>query len=245
MIPTTREEFAQFCLRKLGAPVVEINLSEEQVDDCLDEALYYYQEFHMEGTDVAYYSYSVSAEDIANRSITMPTDAIGAIQIYPIGDALNTNSLFNMRYQFVINDLYNISNVSIIPYYMVMQHVQFLEQMLVGCQPVRYNRHKNILYIDMDWTTITEGEFLLVRYYSALNPDTYPDVYRDKFFQNYTTALLKKQWGQNLKKFDMMPLPGGVKLNGQKIYDEGNEEVLRLEQLMLKSYSLPPGMMIN
>ncbi len=244
MVPNSRESLAQFCLRKIGSPVIKINVSEEQVDDAIDTALYLYQTYHMEGSDKLYYTYSVNATDIANRYITLPPNIIGAVRLFPIGDALNTNSLFNMRYQFVINDLYNISNVSLVPYYMVMQHVQFLEQMLVGEQPIRYNRHNNICYLDMDWTTITEGEFLVVECYGVLDPDVYPGIFSDKWLQDYTTAQIKLRWGAVLKVVNLT-LPGGVVLNGQKIYDEAAQEIEFLEKKLIRNFSIPSAMMYN
>ena len=237
-IPQNREDFAQFCLRKLGAPVININVSEEQVDDAIDQALYYYGEYHMEGSDVQYYTYQVTNQDIANKYIVLPANIIGAVHLFPMGDALNTNSLFNMRYQFVINDLYNISNVSLIPYFMVMNHVQFLEEMLVGMQPIRFNRHNNILYIDMDWSLITEGEFLVVKCYSVLDPAVYSGIWMDRWLQDYATALIKERWGGNLRKM-VMPLPGGSNVNGQEIYNEAKEDIAKLEKQMISSFSLP------
>jgi hypothetical protein len=244
MVPNSRESLAQFALRKLGSPVIKINVSEEQVDDAIDTALYLYGQMHMEGSDKLYYTYSVNEQDIANRYITLPNNIIGAVRLFPIGDALNTNSLFNMRYQFVINDLYNISNVSLIPYYMVMEHVQFLEQMLVGQQPIRYNRHNNICYLDMDWDTITVGEFLCVECYGVLDPEEYPGIFSDKWLQDYTTEQIKLRWGAVLKVMNL-PMPGGVSFNGQRIYDEATSEIERLEKQLLKKYSLPPMPMYN
>jgi hypothetical protein len=244
MQPTDRESFAQFCLRRLGSPVIKINVSETQVDDCIDMSLYYYGEYHMEGNEKTYYKYQVTQADITNRYITLPNNIIGAVRLFPIGDALNTNSLFNMRYQFVINDLYNISNVSLIPYYMVMSHVQFLEQMLVGYQPLRYNRHNNILYLDMDWDSVTQGEFLIVECYMVVDPEVYPNVWTDKYLQQYCTAQIKLQWGTNLKLYEGLPLPGGLKFNGQQIYNEADAEIKKLEHDMIHTWSVPPQVMI-
>jgi len=244
MVPTTRAEFSAFCLRELGAPVIKINLSEQQVDDCVDQALYLYGQYHMEGSDKTYYKYQVQQADIDNGYITLPQNIIGAVRIFPIGDALNTNSLFNMRYQFVINDLYNISNVSLIPYYMVMNHVQFLEQMLVGQQPIRFNRHNNILYIDMDWSLITVGEYLVVECYGVLDPTEYSGIWSDRWLQDYCTALIKKRWGSVLKKINL-PLPGGSNINGQQLYNEAVEEIKDLRTELIRSFSIPAGLQIG
>jgi hypothetical protein len=244
MVPTSREQFAQFCLRKLGSPVIQINVSEQQVDDAIDTALYLYAQYHMEGSDKTYYKYSVSQQDITNQYITLPANIIGAVRLFPIGDALNTNSMFNMRYQFIVNDLYNISNVSLIPYYMVMEHVQFLEQMLVGQQPIRFNRHNNILYIDMDWDQVVVGEYLCVECYGILDPAVYTGVFSDKWLQDYCTAQIKERWGSVLKIIPMV-LPGGGKIDGQTVYNEARSDIDMLEAKLVRSFSIPAGMMIG
>jgi hypothetical protein len=228
MIPTTKAEFAQFIMRKLGAPVVEINLSEEQVDDIIDQALYFFQEWHYNGNIKFYYSYQITQTDITNRFITLPDNIIGAVRIFPLGQAISSDALFNMRYQFIMNDLYSLTNVSLVPYYMTMQHISLLEEVLVGQQPIRYNRHQNQLFIDMDWTIVSPGEFLVAEVVQAMDPITVPDIYRDRWLQDYTAALMKRQWGEVLSKYDVV-LPSGMKVNGTKIRDDADAEVKRLE----------------
>lgn len=244
MIPTDKESFAQYCLRKLGAPAIQINLSEEQVDDRIDEALYYYAEYHMDGQEKTYYKYQMTPTDISNGYITLPDNIIGAVKIFPVGQSIGTNSLFNMRYQFIINDLYNFSNVSLVPYYMAMSHIQFMEEILIGQKPIRYNRHNKILYLDMDMDIVTNGEFIVVEAYAVIDPAIYPDVWKDKWLQNYATALIKQNWGEVLKKLPL-PLPGQGKINGQQIYDEGFAEVRRLESEMIMTYAIPTAMFIG
>jgi len=142
-LPTSRKEFRNYCMRKLGDPVIEVNVSEDQIQDRIDEALRYFWDYHFDGADKIYYKYQVTLQDITNRYVTMPDNIIGVVNIFEIGQALNTNNLFNIRYQIALNDLYTLTSVSMVPYYMAMGHVQFLEQMLVGKQPLRYNRHQN------------------------------------------------------------------------------------------------------
>jgi hypothetical protein len=244
MQPTDKASFAQFLLRKLGAPVIPINVSEEQTDDIIDQALYYYAQYHMDGQEKTYYSYAMTSEDIANGYITLPSNIIGAISIFPVGQSIGTNSLFNMRYQFIINDLYNFSNVSLVPFYMAMNHIQFMEEILIGQKPIRYNRHNNILYLDMDMSIVCEGQFIVVEAYAVIDPAVYPNVWIDYWLQKYATSLLKRQWAQNLKVITL-PLPGGARVAAQQMYDEADREVNTLEHDMIRNFSNPPAVMIG
>lgn len=238
-LPTTRAEFKQNCLRKLGAPVVEINVDDDQVDDRIDEALQYWYDYHFDGSSKTFYKYQITAQDVQNQYIDLPENIIGVVRLFDLGSALGTNNLFNIRYQIALNDLYTLTSVSMVPYYMALQHIQFLEYLLVGKQPIRYNRHKNRLHVDMDWDRIGEGNYLIVEAYEVVDPDVYADVWKDRWLLRYATCLIKQQWGQNLKKFEGMQMPGGLTFNGQRTYDEAVQERAQLEQEMIYTYSLP------
>lgn len=238
-VPTSRAEFTENCLRKLGKPVIEINVDDDQVSDRIDEALLYYWDYHFDGSEKTYYKYQITETDKTNKYITMPENIIGVVNIFDLGSTLGVNNLFNIRYQIALNDLYTLTSVSMVPYYMAMNHVQFLEQMLVGKQPLRYNRHTDKLYLDMDWDRIAADEWLVVEAYQVVNPDTYTDAWADRWLLRYAACLIKQQWGQNMKKFEGMKLPGGLTFNGQKIYDEATQERAELEREMIYSYSLP------
>jgi len=238
-VPTSRAEFTENCLRKLGKPVIEINVDDDQVSDRIDEALLYYWDYHFDGSEKTYYKYQITETDKTNKYITMPENIIGVVNIFDLGSTLGVNNLFNIRYQIALNDLYTLTSVSMVPYYMAMNHVQFLEQMLVGKQPLRYNRHTDKLYLDMDWDRIAADEWLVVEAYQVVNPDTYTDAWADRWLLRYAACLIKQQWGQNMKKFEGMKLPGGLSFNGQKIYDEATAEREELEREMIYSYSLP------
>lgn len=238
--PTTKAEFKSYCLRKLGAPVIEINVDDDQVDDRVDEAMRYYWDYHFDGSEKVYYKHQITETDRQNKYITLPENIIGAVSVFPIGDPMvRSDDLFNIRYQIALNDLYTLTSVSMVPYYMVMEHLSLISEMLVGRQPIRYSRHKDRLYVDMDWQAYNVGEFLLVEAYEVVDPDVYTDVWNDRWLQNYATALIKRQWGSNLTKFTGMSLPGGVQFNGEKIYNDAVDEVNKLEQEMISSYSLP------
>ena len=200
--PTTRTEFKEWCLRKLGKPVIEINVDPDQVDDRIDEALAYYWDYHFDGTERTYYKYQITSQDITNKYITIPENIIGVVSIFDLSSSLSTGSgMFNVQYQFVLNNLYELVNFEFLHYYMTMEHIQFMEQMLVGKQPIRYNRNVNKLYIDTNWDRLTVGSYIIVEAYQVVDPAVYVDVWKDRWLQNYATAKIKYQWGSNLTKF--------------------------------------------
>jgi hypothetical protein len=238
-LPTNKAEFKQYCYRQLGAPIVEINVDDDQADDRIEEALRYYWDYHFDGSEKIFYKHQVTEQDKENKYITMPENIIGVINLFDLGSALGTNNLFNIRYQIALNDLYTLTSVSMTPYYMAMQHIQFLEYLLVGRQPIRYNRHTDKLYLDMDWDRLSVGQFLIVEAYEVIDPVVYTDAWSDRWLLRYASCLIKQQWGTNLKKFDGMKMPGGLTFNGQKIYEEATQERQTLENEMIYTYSLP------
>lgn len=244
--PATREEFKQFCLRRLGAPLLEINVDDDQVEDCIEIAFQYYYDYHYDATEKTYLAHQITQEDIDNKYISIPDAVIGVINIFPIGTSYSTNNLFNMRYQMALNDLFAFNYGPFAPYYMAMQNVALAEELFVGKQSLRFNRHINRLYLDMSWTDKTlVGEYLVVEAYKKIDADTFTDVYNDRWLQRYCTAQIKKQWGENLKKFEGISMPGGVSFNGQKIWDEAKEELDTLEAEVINTYSLPVSDMIG
>lgn len=245
-VPTTRSEFKEYCLRKLGKPVIEINVDDDQIEDRIDESLRYYWDYHFDGTDKLYYKHQVTDQDKVNRYITVPENIIGAVRVFPIADPMvRSDDLFNIRYQIALNDLYTLTSVSMVPYYMVMEHLALITEMLVGQQPIRFNRHKNRVYIDMDWGNINTGEFLLIEAYEVIDPAEWSQIWSDRWLQNYTTAKIKYQWGTNLTKFTGVNLPGGVQFNGERILSDSENEIAKMEQEMISSYSLPVSDMIG
>ena len=245
-VPTTRAEFKAYCLRKLGAPVIEINVDDDQVEDRIDEALRYYWDYHFDGSEKIYYKHAITAEDQANKYITLPENIIGAINVFSMGDPLvRADDLFNIRYQIALNDLYTLTSVSMVPYYMVMEHLSLITELLVGKKPMRYSRHTNKCYIDQDWNALSVGEYLLIEAYEVIDPDVYTDVWGDRWLQNYTAAKIKYQWGSNLTKFTGMSLPGGVQFNGMQIFTDAQREIATMEQEMISSFSLPVAHMIG
>lgn len=238
-LPTTRTTFKEYCLRRLGAPVTQINVDDDQVDDRIDDALQYYWDFHFDGTEKMYYKAQITQQDFDNKYITLPDNIIGAVHVFPVGSSLSTNNLFNIRYQIALNDLYDLTATSMVPYYMAMQHIQLLEQLLVGQHPIRFNRRMNRLYVDMDWGRLPVGSFVVVEAFQVVDPTVFTKVWSDRWLQKYATELIKQQWGQNLIKFQGVSLPGGMQFNGEKLYNDATAEITRLEADMIKSYSVP------
>lgn len=238
--PTNREEFKEWCLRKLGKPVIEINVDDDQVEDRIDEALSYYWDYHFDGSDRIYYKHPITDTDITNKYITLPENIIGAVSVFNMTDpTINSDDMFNIRYQIALNDLYTLTNVSLVPYYMMMEHLALIQEMLVPKPLVRYSRHRNRLYLDLNWSHVKSGDYMIVEAYEVIDPDLYQDVWKDRWLQNYATAKIKYQWGSNLTKFVGMSLPGGVQFNGEKILDDADREIKDMEQDMIENYSMP------
>lgn len=245
-IPTSRDQLKEYCLRRLGKPVIDINVDDEQIEDRIDDALQYYRDYHFDGTEHVYLRHQVTQQDKTNKYITLDPSYIGVVSVFDIGDAVQSSNLFNIRYQIHLNDLFDFSSTTYVPYVTAMRHVEQLEEIFVGKKPIRFNRHTNQLNIDMDWEfDVRVGEYIIVEAYKILDPNVYTDVWGDRWLQRYTTAQIKRQWGENLKKFEGLQMPGGITFNGQKIYEEAVEELEKLEAEMINSYSLPVSDMIG
>ena len=245
-IPTTRQQFKDYILRRLGVPVIDINVDDEQVEDRIDDAIGKYRDYHFDGTEHVLYKHIVTADDITNRYVTLPESMIGVTRIFDLGDSYSTSSMFNVRYQLHLNELFNITSVSVAPYVMAMRHIETLEEVFVGKKPIRFNRHTNILHVDMAWATdVQVGNTIIIDGYQTLDPEVYTDMWNDFWLKQYATALVKRQWGENLKLYEGMQLPGGITFNGQKIWEEANDLVTKLEDTVINDYSLPVTDMIG
>ena len=244
--PTNRNEFIEWCLRKLGKPVIEINVSREQLEDRVDEAISYYWDYHFDGVEKTFLKHQVTQEDKDNKYITIPENIIGTVNIFNISTtALGSSNMFSAQYQFVQNHVHEISSYNMTNFYMNMMHLKFMEEILIGSQPIRYNRHINRLYIDTEWNNISIGQYIVAECYSVVDPEIYTDVWKDRWLQNYATALIQESWGRNLTKFVGMNLPGNVQFNGEQILSDAKETILRLQEEMISSYSLPVSDMMG
>ena len=268
-IPTSKSTFKEYCLRNLGKGAIDINVTDDQADDRIDEALQYFAQYHYDGIERMYLKYKITSTDIArwktnatttatdtvDTSITssfeegknfipIPSSVVSILNIFPFDDS-STNNMFDIRYQLRLNDLYDFSSTSIIQYEMTMQQLDLLSHLLVGEVPIRFNQHQNRLYLDMDVEDVTEDEYLIIECYRKLDPNTYTDIYDDIYLKRYATALIKRQWGANLSKFNGVQMLGGVTMNGETIYQQAQEEMEKLEEQIQLAYELPPEYMMG
>ncbi len=268
--PSTRATFKEYCLRSLGKPVIEINVDPDQVEDRIDQALQYFSQYHYDGIERVYLKYQITQADIdrarsdnslpsvtdvdgtttavwkeQKNYIPVPSTVMSIVKVFPMTDK-TTSNMFDIRYQLRLNDLYDFSSTSIMHYQMTMDHLDFLDHILVGETVIRHNQHQNRLYLDADFQTdYTPNDYILIECYRKLDPSTYSDVWDDIFLKKYATQLIKMQWGANLSKFQGIQMLGGVALNGEQIYTQAQEQIDKLEEQIQLAYELPPMHMIG
>jgi hypothetical protein len=273
--PSNREEFTDYCLRQLGAPVLEINVDVDQINDRIDEAIQYYQEYHFDGIERMYLKHQFTAEDVErfareneytstedpdgsiwkNRKnfIEIPDHVIGIQKVFGVKSNLSTNEMWGMGNQFFLMDIFSFSSgqsfghFDMSNYYMIKQYFETLDMVINTGALVeyRFNKRQNRLFLDIDKVRVIEGRFLVIDCWRALDPQEWSQVYNDSFLKRYATALIKRQWGQNMIKYNNIQLPGGVTMNGRQLWEDGDNEVKDLESRMLTDYSLPPMDMIG
>ena len=271
-VPTTKATLKSYCLRALGFGVIDINVSDDQAGDRLDEALQYFAQYHYDGIEKMYLKHlitsdevtrarsdaSTTATDTADSSITatwkegknfipVPSAVVSVVQVFPFTDTGAGSNMFDIRYQLRLNDLFDFSSTSVIQYQMTMDNIDLLEHILVGETPIRFNQHQNRLYIDMDWENdvTADVDYLLIECYRKLDPTTYTDIYDDIYLKRYATTLIKKQWGANLSKFNGVTMLGGVTMNGETLYSQAVEEQNKLEEEIQLAFELPINYMIG
>lgn len=243
--PTTREEFKDHCLRRLGWPVIEINVDDDQVDDRVDEALEFFQQFHFDGTEKTYLKHQVTADDKTNGYLPLTENVKGVTRIFSVTSSNASVNMFDLRYQLRLHELYDFTSTSYVNYTLTMQHIRTLDLLFSGEVPIRFNKHTDRLYIDMDWENdIQVGEYLMLEAYVIVDPETYTDVWSDKWLQKYCAALIKRQWGSNMKKYVGLQLPGGVQMDGQTLFSEALQELQELEEELRTTYETPPEAML-
>jgi len=247
VIPNSRQTLINYCLRNLGAPVLEINVDEDQIEDRVDEALQFYREYHSDAIYHDFFKHEITQEDRDNQYIPIPDALINVVKVLPLSYDNSSVSMFDARYQMALNDMYNLGFAgSLSNYVHVQNYISTVDMMINGTPQVEFNRHMNRLYLNIDWEyRLQVGEYVVVEGYRILDPNEHTDVYNDMFLKRYLTALIKRQWGINLKKFEGMELPGGVTLNGQQMYDEATEEIERIEEEMQLKYEFPVNFFVG
>ena len=279
--PSSRSELITYCKRQLGAPVLEINVADEQVEDLVDDALQYFHERHYDGVSQVYLKYKITQADIDrgrtrggnndpvgivtttatstivgtattfsfeenSNYLQVPPAVIGINKIFRFdGSNTTTNNMFSVKYQLFLNDIYYWGSTEILTYAMTKRYLEDLDFALNTEKQIRFNQRQDRLYLDIDWGSVSKDDYLVIDCYRLLDPNDFTRVYNDPFLKRYLTALIKRQWGQNLIKFQGVKLPGGVELNGRQIYDDAERELDKIQEQMSNTYEIPPYDMIG
>ena len=248
--PNSRATLIDYCKRRLGDPVIEINVDEDQLEDRVDEALQYYQEFHSDATVRTYLKHLVTATDVSNEYIPISSDIIFVSKMFPLTSSFNTSrNFFDIKYQMMLNDIADLMNFAgdLAYYEQMQQYLSLLDMKLNGHPQVQFARRQNRLYIFGDFVDkdIKAGDYIVAEVYTIIDPNTHTSVFNDMFVKEYTTALIKQQWGMNLIKFEGMQLPGGVVLNGRQLYDDATSEIETLRQRIRDEHELPADFFVG
>ena len=248
--PTSRATLIDYAKRRLGDPVIEINVDEDQIEDRVDEALQYYQEFHSDATVRTYLKHLITADDVTNEYITVASNVLFVSKMFPLTSSFqNSRNFFDIKYQMMLNDIADLMNFAgdLAYYEQMQQYLSLLDMKLNGHPQVQFSRKQNRLYIFGDFADndIKAGDYIVAEIYSIVDPETHTSVYNDMFLKEYTTALIKQQWGMNLIKFEGMQLPGGVVLNGRQIYDDATSEIATLRENLRLEHEFPPDFFVG
>ena len=268
--PASRQQLIDYCLRKLGAPVLEINVAEEQLEDLVDDALQYFQERHFDGVEKMFLKYKLTQEDKDrgrarggessagivttfgtsgigtfgweenSNYIPVPETVIGVERVFKLDNRTISSNLFNVNYQLFLNDIYWFSSTELLNYFVTKRYLEDIDWIVNPERRIRFNKRQDRLYLDTSWDTLQVDDYLLIECYRVLDPNDYTKVWNDSFLKIYLTALIKKQWGQNLIKFQGVKLPGGIELNGRQIYDDALKDLQDIQDRMMLEFELPP-----
>lgn len=241
--PNSRISYIEYIKRKLGYPVIDLNLEQDQIEMVVDDALKYFREYHYDATERTYLQHVLTHTDITNRYIPCDTSIVTVVKC--LYKTIENFSLFSFQYQFRLQDFYNFSNVSMQNYVINQQRLSLLDFLLDVDPVVNFTRHTNRIYCNLDWNSLAVGDAIIFEVYKAIDENTFPQVFNDKWFLKYGTALLKLQWGTNLKKYSGTQLVGGTVLNGKEIYDEAMEEIKLLEESVRNDYQMPARIMVG
>lgn len=237
MSVTSRTQLKDYCLRALGAPLIQIDVSEDQIEDRIDEAINYFREYYFDGIEKNYYKHQITQTDMDNGYITIPDHIWSVNRVFQtVNTSSSSTNIFDVEYQLRMNDLRDLTSTSMIYYTQVMSHIALIENILHTQKQFRFNRLNGKLYIDQNWDAkMVVGQYLMLDAYAALDPATSPKMWDVRLFKEYVTALIKKQWGSILKKYSGIALPGGVTIDGKDLYDEAVNEIKDIEDEVMGS----------
>lgn len=240
MSVTSRESLIEYCLRRLGAPVLEINVDPDQVEDRIDEALQYFQEYHSDATFKTFVKHQVTSTDVDNEYIEISENIQFISRLFPVRTGFTGRGMFDIKYQMHMQDMRQFTG-QIAHYHQMQQYLSLLEQEFTGMPQTEFTRHQNRLYIFGDFgdQSIREGDWIVVEAYQIVDPEIHGSVYNDMWIKEYSTALIKEQWGANLLKFEGMQLPGGVTMNGRQIFEDAMTEQERLREKIRMEHEYP------
>lgn len=239
MPASSRQDLIDYCYRRLGSPVIEINVDPDQVEDRIDDAFQFFQDYHFDGVEKVFLKHQITAQDISNQYIQIPAPIISVIRVIPIGDSNLHMGMFDIQYQMRLNDLYTFTSTSIMHYDIMQKHLALL-QFEFNTEPgIEFVRHQGQLRINHDWSVLHVNGYMIIECYRILDPSLYPDIYNDRWLKAYCTELIRRQWGENLMKYSGVALIGGTQLNGGEIYQKALDNIEKLEQQVHDEFQLP------
>ncbi len=250
--PASRSQLKDYCLRKLGFPVIDINVDDDQLEDRIDDALQKFRDYHYDGTEEIYLAHQVTSGDIANTYIQVSDNISGVTRLLPISSGSISSSssqgfnIFDINYQIRLNDFYNLLSSSYTYYVIAREHLAMLDMIVTGEIPFSYNKKINRINLHMDWAgRLAVGDYIVFQAIQIVDPSTYTKVFNDSWLKSYTAALFKLQWGNNINKYTNYTLPGGLVVNGEKIYNDAVAEIEILHTKLREEYELPPQMIVG
>ena len=263
--PSTRQELIDYCLRRLGYPVLEVNVDEDQIEDLIDDAIQYFQERHFDGVERMLLKHEITKDnkEILKTGITtttanstvgittttftesqnfiqLPDHVLGVERVLKMDASTISSGLFNIKYQIFLNDLYYYGALDLMNYAMTKTYLEDLSRIITPDTQLRFNKKNHRLYLDIDFGQLSDDTFIIIDGYRLLDPSDAPAIYNDFWLKKYATATIKKQWGMNLIKFQGVMLPGGVQLNGRQIYEDAIKEIEEIEYSLRTEYEIPP-----
>jgi hypothetical protein len=239
-----REQLKDYCLRALGAPLIEIDIDENALQDRIDEALDFFREYYFDGADHCYYKHEVTQADITNKYITVPDYIWGVTSIFPVSNSSGINGdIFSYEYKFRASDaMRNLSATNLVYYHQVMSYFSLIENLLNVQLMFRFNRNDGKMFIDTNWESrLPVGSWLMLDCYAVINTNEPTKFWNNRLFKDYCIALIKQQWARAYSKYENIQLPGGVTINGKNLADEAKEERKEIEEMIMSNQA--PAMM--